>query len=120
MDWIAVLREDELPDGERRVVEVHGRPILVLHHQGQVYAVDNVCPHMGAALDGGEVTDDGTIVCPRHHSAFELRTGNVTEWAPWPPGVGRILGGISPERPLPVFATRIKEGSIWVGLPESP
>jgi nitrite reductase/ring-hydroxylating ferredoxin subunit len=82
--------------------------------------VDNICPHMGAALDGGDVTEGGTIVCPRHHSAFDLRTGKVSEWAPWPPGVGRILGGISREKPLPVFPTRIEQGSIWVGLPESP
>ncbi len=116
MDWIAVVREDELPVGERRAVELHGRSILVLNHQGQVYAVDNVCPHMGAALDGGDVTEGGTIICPRHHSAFDLRTGEVMEWAPWPPGVGRILGAISREKPLPVFPTKVEEGTIWVGL----
>lgn len=116
MDWIAIVREDELPVGERRVVEVRGRSILVLNHQGQVYAMDNVCPHMGAALDGGNVTEGGIIVCPRHHSAFDVRTGKVMEWAPWPPGVGRILGAISRERPLPVFPTKVEEGTIWIGL----
>lgn len=116
MEWIAVVPEDELPDGERRVVEAHGRAILVLHDRGQIYAVDNTCPHMGAALEAGELTEDGIIICPRHHSAFDLRTGKVREWAPWPPGVGRILGVISREKPLPVFPTKVEEGTIWVGL----
>lgn len=118
MNWIKVLPQGELPEGGRRVVEVGGRAILLLHHAGQIHAVDNSCPHMGAALETGEVTDDGTIICPRHRSVFDLRTGDVREWTPWPPGVGRMLGTISREKPLPVFPARVEEGSIWVGLEE--
>lgn len=118
MNWTEVLSQDELPEGARRVVDVGGLKILLIHHREQIYAVDNTCPHMGAALEKGKVTDDGAIVCPRHHSAFDLRTGEIKEWAPWPPAVGRVLGAISREKPLPVFPTRIEEGGIWVGLQE--
>ena len=118
MSWIKVLPQEELPDGGRRVVEANGRPILLLSLKGELYAVDNVCPHMGASLADGQVTDDGTIVCPRHHSAFDLRTGEVKEWSPWPPGVGRVLGSVSREKALPVYSTRIDEGSIWVSTQE--
>jgi nitrite reductase/ring-hydroxylating ferredoxin subunit len=116
MNWIKVLSQDELPEGGRRVVEVGGRDILLLHHGGQIYAIDNNCPHMGAPLEGGKLTEDEAIVCPRHHSRFDLRTGKIKEWAPWPPAVGRVLGAISREKPLPVFPTRIEQGGIWVGL----
>jgi nitrite reductase/ring-hydroxylating ferredoxin subunit len=81
--------------------------------------MDNKCPHMGAALEQGKVTEDGTLVCPRHRSEFDLRTGEVKKWAPWPPAVGRVLGSISRERPLPVYPTRIDQGSIWVGTEDS-
>jgi nitrite reductase/ring-hydroxylating ferredoxin subunit len=118
MKWTKALSHDELPEGERRVVEVDGRDILLLNHGGQIYAVDNTCPHMGAPLEAGKLTEYGAFVCPRHHSAFDLRTGDVKEWAPWPPAVGRMLGAIARERPLPVFPTRVEEGTIWVGLKE--
>jgi len=116
MSWIKVLPREQLPDGQRRVVEANGRPILLLSLMGQLYAVDNVCPHMGASLEGGQVTDDGTIVCPRHHSAFDLHTGEVKEWSPWPPGVGRMLGSLSREKALSVYPTRVEDGSIWVDV----
>jgi nitrite reductase/ring-hydroxylating ferredoxin subunit len=118
MNWIKVLSQDELPEGARSVVEAGGRNILLLRDKGQIYAVDNTCPHMGAALDGGKVTEDATIVCPRHRSAFDLRTGEVKEWAPWPPAAGLLLGAVSRRKPLPVFPTKVEEGSIWVGLEE--
>jgi nitrite reductase/ring-hydroxylating ferredoxin subunit len=116
MNWVKVLPQEELADGQRRVVEVGGRPVLLLNHQGQLYAVENECPHMGASLENGEVTSDATLICPRHHSAFDLKTGAVKEWSPWPPGVGRVLGSISREKALPVYPTRLDQGSIWVGI----
>jgi nitrite reductase/ring-hydroxylating ferredoxin subunit len=119
LNWTKILAQEELPDGGKRVVEVSGRAILLLHVRGQLYAVDNKCPHMGAPLEKGKVTEEGTLVCSRHHSEFDLRTGEVKKWAPWPPGVGRVLGVISSEKPLPVYPTRIDQGSIWVGTEDS-
>jgi nitrite reductase/ring-hydroxylating ferredoxin subunit len=118
MNWIEVLAQDELPEGARQVVKTAARDILLINHRGQIHAVDNRCPHMGASLARGEVTDEGTIICPRHHSSFDMHTGDVKDWAPWPPGVGRVLGTISRERALRVFPTKVEEGSIWVGLEE--
>ena len=116
MDWVNVLSQSELPEGERRVVRVTERDVMLVNHQGHIYAVDNVCPHLGASLAKGVVTEDGAIICPRHHSAFDLRTGDVKEWSPWPPAVGRMLGVVSREKALRVYPTRLEENSIWVGL----
>jgi nitrite reductase/ring-hydroxylating ferredoxin subunit len=116
MNWVKVLPQDELPEGERRVVKIGERSILLIHHESQIYATESACPHMRLPLKRGNLTEDGAIVCPWHHSAFDLRTGDVKEWSPWPPGVGRMLGAISREKALPVFPTKVEEGSIWVGL----
>ncbi|RZN43931.1 MAG: Rieske (2Fe-2S) protein [Methanophagales archaeon ANME-1-THS] len=116
MNWIRVLSEQELPEGERKVVEVEGRLILLIHREGEVYATSSNCPHMGGPLVKGSISPDGAIICPWHHSAFDIRTGDVKEWSPRPPGVGKVLGIISRKKALTVYPTRVEGGSIWVGL----
>jgi nitrite reductase/ring-hydroxylating ferredoxin subunit len=77
MAWIDVLDESRLPEGAREVVEVSGAPVLLIRHGGEIFAVAARCPHMGAPLKNGRITEDGHLVCPWHRSAFSLRTGDV-------------------------------------------
>jgi nitrite reductase/ring-hydroxylating ferredoxin subunit len=114
MNWIRVLAQADLPEAARQVVTVAETEILLINHGGRVYAVGSRCPHLRARLEKGEVTDEGTIVCPRHHSEFDLETGAVQAWVPWPPVVGRALGAITQEHRLPVLPTKVEDGSIWV------
>jgi nitrite reductase/ring-hydroxylating ferredoxin subunit len=116
MNWIKVLSESELSEGTRQVVKVQDHSILLIHENGEVYAMLNACPHMRLPLKGGKITDGETITCPFHHSAFDLHTGDVKAWSPWPPVVGKMLGSVSREKALRVFPTRIDEGSIWIDL----
>ncbi|MBD2339004.1 Rieske (2Fe-2S) protein [Calothrix sp. FACHB-156] len=116
MNWIKVLPENELPPNDRKVVKVEQRAILLVHHNNQIYALENSCPHMKLPLKKGKITDNGAIVCPFHRSAFDLATGNPTEWITFPPGINKIMGMISKEKSVPVFPTRVEEGNIWVGL----
>lgn len=52
-------------------------PIALYHIRGDLFAVEDVCPHAGATLSEGEV--DGSIVtCPRHGSQFDVCTGART------------------------------------------
>jgi hypothetical protein len=47
---------EELASGSRRVIEVEAsQEVLVLNIAGTVYAISNVCPHEGAALQRGQV-----------------------------------------------------------------
>ncbi|HIK32828.1 MAG TPA: Rieske (2Fe-2S) protein [Oscillatoriales cyanobacterium M59_W2019_021] len=116
MAWIEVLAQDALPEGSREVVKVEDRSILLIHHQGQLYAVSNSCPHLKLPLKKGKLTEDCAIVCPFHRSAFDLKTGDVKNWTPFPPVVGQVLGMVSKEKTLPVFPTRIENGKIWVDV----
>ena len=49
-------------------------------------------------------------------SVFDLETGAVQEWVPWPPVAGRALAAIARENGLPVYPTKVENGSIWVGI----
>src|SRR5436309_2081504 len=71
--------DDLAPDG-RTVVSVGGQTVLVLQHEGEIYAVDNRCPHMGFPLHRG-TCGDGILTCHWHHARFDLETGGTFD--PW-------------------------------------
>jgi len=54
--------------------QVGSKRVLLCRHAGQWYAVDPLCTHAGAPLEGGRLLR-GKIVCPLHGAAFDLATG---------------------------------------------
>lgn len=116
MAWTKVLGADTLAVGARQVVKVGSRNILLINHENQLYAVDNVCPHLKLPLKKGKI-ENGGLVCPFHRSSFDLGTGEVKVWCPWPPVVGKALSMVSPAKTLPVFPVKVEEGSILVDVP---
>jgi len=73
-NFVPVLDEKELQEGSMKLVNVEGTPVLLVKVSGQIFAIDNRCPHMGCGLSGGSL-DDYTIICPCHEWHFDLRTG---------------------------------------------
>jgi nitrite reductase/ring-hydroxylating ferredoxin subunit len=68
---------------QQRMLTVPGPlcPILICWHDGQVFALDNRCPHMGFPLSKGTVKD-GVLTCHWHHAQFDLRSGCTFDlWA---------------------------------------
>src|SRR5207302_5233607 len=89
-EFQTVCKVGDVAEGEGRTVEVNGKLIAVFRDQGRYFAVDDVCPHMGASLAGGYV-EDGTVTCPWHAWRFRLTDG---AWADYP----RIKIGCYPVR----------------------
>lgn len=117
MAWIKVLPQSELPEGARQVVSVKEQPILLFWAKHQIHAVSNRCPHLRLPLLKAKIIDDeSTLVCPWHHSAFDVDSGDVKAWSPWPPMVGKMLGCLTREKALPVFQTKVESGSIWIDI----
>lgn len=116
MKWVKAISENKLSKGTKIVVTVEGKTILFINHQGNVYALASACPHMHLPLKNGKITEDDHIICPWHHSKFDLKTGEVKEWSPWPPLIGKLMGMVSKEKKLPVYKTRIEQGDIFVAM----
>ncbi len=110
----------EFPKGSKKVVTVNGLKVLILNVDDELFAVQNSCPHMRFPLIMGRVTQDCGIICPFHHSAFDLRTGDVKEWSPWPPGIGRLAGKISREKALPIYKIIVENGMIKISAMPIP
>ncbi|MEO5679770.1 MAG: Rieske 2Fe-2S domain-containing protein [Acidimicrobiales bacterium] len=65
----------QVPVGEGRLFDVDGWPVAVLRpRDGNVYAVDPVCPHKGGPLADG-LLGGTVVVCPLHGWTFDLATG---------------------------------------------
>jgi nitrite reductase/ring-hydroxylating ferredoxin subunit len=75
-----VASRSELDEEGRLVVTEDAQAIALFSHEGEVYAVDNRCPHMGFPLARGTL-DDGVLTCHWHHARFELEEGDTFD--PW-------------------------------------
>ncbi len=115
MVWTKALAQSDLPPGSRQVVKLNQQAILLLNEGGTIHAVSNQCPHLKLPMKSGKIKD-GAIVCPFHRSAFDLCSGAVKEWSPFPPVVGSLMGKMSAEKPLPVFPVRVENGEVQVDL----
>jgi nitrite reductase/ring-hydroxylating ferredoxin subunit len=78
MGWTSLFELEELEEGRGRYAEVDGFRLAVFLHEGQVYVMDNYCPHAGGNLAAGWV-EDGCAVCPWHAWMFRLESGQLRD-----------------------------------------
>jgi nitrite reductase (NADH) small subunit len=73
-DFQTVCKVQDLKEGEGKTVSVRGKLIALFRVAGRHFAIDDVCPHMGASLSGGYV-EKGIVTCPWHAWRFRLADG---------------------------------------------
>jgi nitrite reductase (NADH) small subunit/3-phenylpropionate/trans-cinnamate dioxygenase ferredoxin subunit len=79
-DFRTVCRVGDLEEGGSKTIVIGKKLIALFLDKGQYYAIDDVCPHMGASLSGGHLAN-GTVTCPWHAWRFRLADG---AWADYP------------------------------------
>jgi nitrite reductase (NADH) small subunit/3-phenylpropionate/trans-cinnamate dioxygenase ferredoxin subunit len=92
LEYLTVCETGAVPEGNGVTIEVGGKLVALFRVGDCYYAIDDVCPHMGASLGEGEV-DKGIVTCPWHAWRFRLADG---AWADNP----RIKIGSYPVRVL--------------------
>lgn len=66
---------DDVPENKGIVVAgPEGLEIALFKINGEIFALDNRCPHMGGPLGEGEI-EDCTLTCPWHGWQFDPKTG---------------------------------------------
>jgi 3-phenylpropionate/trans-cinnamate dioxygenase ferredoxin component len=92
----------DLPEGTPLRVEIGGdRAVSVVRIGDDVYAIGDRCSHQDVSLAEGDVdTDERTLECWKHGSAFSLETGEPTS--------------LPATKPVPVYEARVVDGQIEV------
>jgi 3-phenylpropionate/trans-cinnamate dioxygenase ferredoxin component len=92
-DFVEVLRLADVPEGTVHRVVVDDIPIAVVHTEGEVYAVGDICSHAEVSLSEGEV-DGCYLECWLHGARFDVRTGEPSG----PPAT----------RPIPTYDLKVE------------
>jgi 3-phenylpropionate/trans-cinnamate dioxygenase ferredoxin component len=67
---------EELPPGSMKLVQAGQIAVGVYNIEGELYAVEDRCSHDdGPLVEGDWEPDEAVVVCPRHGSRFDIRTG---------------------------------------------
>ena len=76
MTLIEVCPVEELPPGSMKLVPAGPFTVGVYNCAGEYFAIEDRCSHDDGPLAEGDWDRDScTVVCPRHGSHFDLRTG---------------------------------------------
>lgn len=91
--------EDVADDTPKKIEVDDFNEVLALYRvDGQYYLTDDLCTHGLASLSAGEL-DGVNIICPLHGGAFDIRTGEATEYPC--------------KRPLRTYPVEVAEGCIY-------
>ncbi|MGI4830468.1 MAG: Rieske (2Fe-2S) protein [Janthinobacterium lividum] len=100
-NWVRLCAVEEVPAaGDLREIEVEASTICLANIDGELRALDNLCPHREGPLGQGWI-EGQTVVCPWHAWAFDCRTGLAE-----PPERAQVK----------VYPVRREEGTVLVDL----
>lgn len=96
--------DEAFPEGRGQRVRVGRDLVAVIRHGGELYAIQDACPHMGASLADGSV-HAGRVSCFWHHWTFDLKTGQ---------GDGRDWACAR------TYEVKVENGEVWIRVPDPP
>ncbi|MEL7452067.1 MAG: nitrite reductase small subunit NirD [Pseudomonadota bacterium] len=73
--WLDVCALVDIPERGARRFDIAGLPVGVFRtRSGEIFAIENRCPHMGGPLSEG-IVHDSAVTCPLHNWVIDLRSG---------------------------------------------
>ncbi|MGE5399986.1 MAG: nitrite reductase small subunit NirD [Ignavibacteriales bacterium] len=73
--FVSVCSINDLTENSGKRFFIDETEIALFKADGEIYALDNICPHQHAAIIYDGFIEDGCVVCPAHGWEFELKTG---------------------------------------------
>ena len=103
MAWVEVCPVEELPPGEMKLVRTGLVDVGVYNIDGELLALEDRCSHDdGPLCEGDWDPEEGVVVCPRHGSNFDIRTG--------------VPLSLPAFEPVATYAVRVEDGAVEVDV----
>ena len=87
--------------GFGKILNIAGKEISFFLINGEVFAIDNSCPHRGGPLSRGVLENNLAVRCPLHGWLFDLKTGDCLNQT------GKKVGS---------YPVEIKENTVYIYL----
>ena len=115
MPKYSVGHVNDIPPGQRKVTKVEGNKVIVFHLDSGFFATEASCPHLRLPLAKGEILDGDVLQCPIHRAKFCVKSGDVKQWACFPPGI-QVLNVVRGEKQLKTYPVHIGNDEVFVEL----
>lgn len=102
--WMSVAKVNDLPPGQRKCIDAQGQHIVLINRGGELFAIENQCPHAGLPLSEGTIAGD-IIICPYHGYTYNLKTGQNVDYAD--------------DFPVRTFPVRVEQDDIQISLDDT-
>ena len=99
--FVKMATLQELPPGGAKEVEFEGRVYAIFNVDGEISAIDGICPHQGGPLADGAL-EGTTVTCPWHGWQFDVRSGKTP---------------LGPKIKQAVYEVKIEEQDVMVAVP---
>jgi 3-phenylpropionate/trans-cinnamate dioxygenase ferredoxin component len=100
---VAVCPLDELPPGTMKLVHAGSLLVGVYNVDGDLYAIEDRCSHDdGPLVEGDWEPEEAVVICPRHGSRFDLRSGRPLTLPAY--------------EPVATFPVRVEDGTVVVEI----
>ena len=104
MSEVVVGPVDDLPPGEVKIVRDGTLAIGVYNIDGEYYAIEDRCSHDDGPLCEGDLEpEEAVVICPRHGSRFDIRSGRPLTLPAY--------------IPVDTFEVKVEDGLLRVVLP---
>ncbi|MBI5033151.1 MAG: Rieske 2Fe-2S domain-containing protein [Chloroflexi bacterium] len=98
---VVVGKVEEIPEGERKLIDIDGLSIGIFHFEGGWYAIRNLCLHRGGPVATGTLAHC-TLTCPWHGFQYDITDGHLL---------------VDPKAKLDTYPVSVKDGVVEIRVP---
>lgn len=73
--YVKICKVSDLKENQGKRLIINDVDIAVFKVDGEIFVLNNICPHQHTALIYDGFIEDGCVVCPAHGWMFNLKTG---------------------------------------------